>query len=195
MHVKAWLRQVRGLLKQVVGTHNSYHLPPPDAIQDLAWNPDVAALAADYAQSAVNTSQYSHLDLYQQLELGKNSALLKGNNSLNSCSHLAHELYEQMINLSVYSYEWSVDNPAHVQTCFADVMCITAGVRSLEIDIFPDPVGKTYDQSVVLRVAGVSGWINNSALADPGFKVSSGQRCYAPPYLHGQLHNHCIVKD
>ena len=60
-----------GLLKQVVGTHNSYHLPPPDAIQDLAWNPIVATLAADYAQAAVNTSQYSHLDLYKQLDLGK----------------------------------------------------------------------------------------------------------------------------
>ena len=51
---------------------------------------------------------------------------------------------------------------------------MAAGVRSLEIDIFPDPVGGTYDQSVVLRVAGVDGWINNSALADPGFKVSTG---------------------
>ena len=60
-----------GLLKQVVGTHNSYHLPPPDAIQDLAWNPIVDTLAADYAQAAVNTSQYSHLDLYKQLDLGK----------------------------------------------------------------------------------------------------------------------------
>lgn len=48
------------------------------------------------------------------------------------------------------------------------------GVRSLEIDIFPDPVGGTYDQSVVLRVAGVDGWMNKSALANPGFKVSSG---------------------
>lgn len=51
-----------------------------------------------------------------------------------------------------------------------------AGVRSLEIDIFPDPVGKTYDQSVVLRLAGVNGWMNNSALADPGFKVQI-RRC------------------
>ena len=51
-----------------------------------------------------------------------------------------------------------------------------AGVRSLEIDIFPDPVGGTYDQSVALRVAGVDGWINNTALADPGFKVSLGKK-------------------
>ena len=58
-------------LTQVVGTHNSYHLPPPDAIQGLAWNPIVDTLAAEYAQAAVNTSQYSHLDLYQQLDLGK----------------------------------------------------------------------------------------------------------------------------
>ncbi|KAL3158498.1 hypothetical protein ABBQ38_010730 [Trebouxia sp. C0009 RCD-2024] len=106
--------QVRLNDVQVVGTHNSYHIPPPDAIQQLAWDPAVQTLAADYAQSAVNTTQYSHLGLYQQLDLG---------------------------------------------------------VRSLEIDIFPDPVGGTYDHSVVLRVAGVNGWLNNSALADPGFKV------------------------
>lgn len=62
----------RGLLQhvQVVGTHNSYHIPPPDAIQQLAWDPAVQTLAADYAQSAVNTTQYSHLGLYQQLDLG-----------------------------------------------------------------------------------------------------------------------------
>ena len=63
--VNAWIAH------QVVGTHNSYHLPPPDAIQNLAWNPDVDTLAADYAQAAVNTSQYSHMDLYKQLDLGK----------------------------------------------------------------------------------------------------------------------------
>ena len=67
-----------------------------------------------------------------------------------------------------------------------------AGVRSLEIDIFPDPVGGTYDQSVVLQLAGVNGWLNNSALADPGFKVNSSAvpPCHLP-YLHG--HCHCEV--
>ena len=49
---------------------------------------------------------------------------------------------------------------------------VLTGIRSLEIDIFPDPVGGTYDQSVVLRLAGSSGWMNNSALQQPGFKVS-----------------------
>ena len=52
-------------------------------------------------------------------------------------------------------------------------VAVMAGVRSLEIDIFPDPNGGTYDQSVVLRLAGVNGWMNDSALQQPGFKVSS----------------------
>ena len=56
---------------QVVGTHNSYHLAPPQAIQDLAWNPLVDAVAASYAQSAVNTTQYNHLSLYDQLDIGQ----------------------------------------------------------------------------------------------------------------------------
>lgn len=56
---------------QVVGTHNSYHQAPAEAIQSLAWNPLVDAVAGSYAQSAVNTSQYSHLNFYDQLELGK----------------------------------------------------------------------------------------------------------------------------
>ena len=65
--------------------------------------------------------------------------------------------------------QWQIES----QTCFADVQSVVvAGVRSVEIDIFPDPLGGTYDQSVVLRVAGVDGWLNNSDLADPGFKVS-----------------------
>ena len=59
-----------------------------------------------------------------------------------------------------------------------------AGVRSVEIDIFPDPRGGAYDQSVVLRVAGVDGWLNNSDLADPGFKV---RLCQHAPNLHRQL--------
>ena len=54
-----------------------------------------------------------------------------------------------------------------------------AGVRSLEIDIFPDPNGGTYDQSVVLRLAGVDGWMNDSALQQPGFKVKSMSWCMA----------------
>ena len=60
-----------GSLLQVVGTHNSYHQAPPEEIQDLAYNPLVDAVAASYAQSAVNTTQYSHLNFYEQLELGK----------------------------------------------------------------------------------------------------------------------------
>lgn len=99
---------------QVVGTHNSYHQAPPEEIQNLAYNPLVDAVAGSYAQSAVNTTQYSHLNFYEQLELG---------------------------------------------------------LRSLEIDLFPDPTGGTYDQSVLLRLAGTDGWMNNSALQPPGFKV------------------------
>jgi len=60
-----------GSLLQVVGTHNSYHQAPPEEIQILAYNPLVDAVAASYAQSAVNTTQYSHLNFYEQLELGK----------------------------------------------------------------------------------------------------------------------------
>lgn len=62
-----------GVLVQVVGTHNSYHLAPPQAIQDLAYNPLVDAVAADYAQSAVNTTQYDQLSLYEQLDIGQQS--------------------------------------------------------------------------------------------------------------------------
>ena len=55
----------------VVGTHNSYHQAPPAAIQDLAWNDLVAAIAKNYAQSAVNTTQYDHLNFTAQLDLGR----------------------------------------------------------------------------------------------------------------------------
>ena len=48
---------------------------------------------------------------------------------------------------------------------------VVTGVRSLEIDLFPDPTGGTYDQSVALRLAGTNGWMNNSALQPAGFKV------------------------
>lgn len=64
-----------GILLQVVGTHNSYHQAPPEEIQNLAYNPLVDAVAASYAQSAVNTTQYSHLNFYEQLELGKHLIL------------------------------------------------------------------------------------------------------------------------
>jgi len=47
----------------------------------------------------------------------------------------------------------------------------------LEIDLFPDPTGGTYDQSVLLRLAGTDGWMNNSALQPPGFKVSCRLPC------------------
>lgn len=77
-----------GSLLQVVGTHNSYHQAPPEEIQNLAWNPLVDAVAASYAQSAVNTTQYSHLNFYEQLELGKH---------LICCLHLHACLPQQLI--------------------------------------------------------------------------------------------------
>ncbi len=43
--------------------------------------------------------------------------------------------------------------------------------------MFPDPTGGTYDQSVLLRLAGTDGWMNNSALQPPGFKVSCSPPC------------------
>ena len=45
------------------------------------------------------------------------------------------------------------------------------GVRSLEIDLYPDPNGGVYDQSVALKVGGVDGWLNETLLQSPGFKV------------------------
>ena len=77
---------------QVVGTHNSYHQAPPQAIQDLAWNPLVAAVAASYAQSAVNTTQYNHLDLYQQLEIGQYLVVLHAKHWLCMLDHSATDL-------------------------------------------------------------------------------------------------------
>ena len=73
---------------QVVGTHNSYHQAPPEEIQNLAYNPLVDAVAGSYAQSAVNTTQYSHLNFYEQLELGKH---------LTWCLHLRARLPQQFI--------------------------------------------------------------------------------------------------
>jgi len=55
--------------------------------------------------------------------------------------------------------------------------CAITGLRSLEIDLFPDPTGGTYDQSVLLRLAGTDGWMNNSALQPAGFKVSCSLPC------------------
>ena len=75
-------------LLQVVGTHNSYHQAPPEEIQNLAYNPLVDAVAGSYAQSAVNTTQYSHLNFYEQLELGKH---------LTWCLHLRARLPQQFI--------------------------------------------------------------------------------------------------
>ena len=45
------------------------------------------------------------------------------------------------------------------------------GVRQFEIDVFADPQGGRYHESVILSTLGEDGWIYDDSLAKPGFKV------------------------
>ena len=57
-----------------------------------------------------------------------------------------------------------------------------AGVRSLEIDLYPDPAGGVYDQSIALKIGGTNGWLNNTELQSSGFKVYT-QTLNLPSFL------------
>jgi Phosphoinositide phospholipase C, Ca2+-dependent len=50
-------------------------------------------------------------------------------------------------------------------------VALRAGVRQIELDNYADPNGGLFDQAAGLKLAGVDGWLDDSELKAPGFKV------------------------
>ena len=165
---------------QTIGTHNSYHVTPDDALRKLLTRSSVRALLGSEAAAQIPSSwEATQAPLGTQLtQYGECDAILQMAGTLGRAlpwqTATCGAIFVRSQQAEIRSP--SMQNPRPDRRGQCQALCpirghIPAGIRQLELDAYPDPQGDLFGTSAGRKLAGENGFLPIPALRRPGWKV------------------------
>lgn len=166
---------------QTIGTHNSYHVTPDDALRKLLTRSSVRALLGSEAAAQIPSSwEATQAPLGTQLSQYGAQSLMCGNSRSPKQVPAVVEGAVRAPDLATSRQRGAPDTTTpgdprlaglHPISYVARCASLPAGVRQLELDAYPDPQGDLFRASAGRKLAGENGFLPIPALRRPGWKV------------------------